>query len=177
MLDSFTYNVIDGVTTYADPNTDKFIRDTFDSFVSKIKPKFPNSLKRIDSFIFCDPSYIEFVAGKGTMAYYINDSVILPCTVKEDDKLFFVETLYHEFMHFIYELLPENIQVIWYDYFDTWIENEVTLTREYDKLDPEELFADVGSFIYGPEHNDFIKEPSQIVVDVWKNLIESGFSQ
>lgn len=177
MLNSFNYNVEDYVITYSDPNTDEFIIKSFKEFIHKMKKIFPNSLRRIDSFIFCDPSYINFVAGKGTMAYYIQDTVFMPSFINDEDKLFFVETLYHEFMHFIYELLPETEHILWYDYFDQWKDNNIKLTREYDKLDPEELFADVGSYIYGPEKNDFIKKPSDIVIDTFKDIIERGFNR
>lgn len=101
----------------------------------------------------------------------------MPSTIKDEDRLFFVETLYHEFMHFIYELLPETEHILWYDYFDQWKENSIKLTREYDKLDPEELFADVGSYIYGSEKNDFIKKPADMVIDTFKDIIERGFNR
>ena len=90
-LDKFNYEIKDFVPIYSDPNTDSFVLNEFYKFVDIMKKEFPSSLRRIDSFIFCNPEYIEFVAGEGTMAYFISESVFMPCYVKEEDRNFFIE--------------------------------------------------------------------------------------
>lgn len=174
LLNQFDYKIKDFVPVYSDPSTDEFVLKVFDKFVDDMKTYFPASLRRIDSFIFCDPAYIEYVAGEGTMAYFTSESVFLPCYVEEKDKNFFTETLVHEFGHFIFDLLPETEQILWYDLYDTWKENNIKMTRDEGKNDVEELFADVFSIIHSPVH-DFIQQPSTIIVDSFIDIIEQGF--
>lgn len=174
-LEDYDYAIKDFIPIYTNPNTDTFVTNEFNKFVEIMKKEFPSSLRRIDCFIFCDPEYIEFVAGEGTMAYFTSESVFMPCYVSEENKKFFIETLFHETFHFIFSLLPETLQALWYELYSDWERDSVKMTREKkEDNEVEELFADVGSWVYSPV-NDFIKQPSTIIIDSFKEILELGF--
>lgn len=173
-LDSYNYEIIDFVPIYY-KDASEFVLNETKKFIDNIKEEFPTSLRRLDSFILCSKDYIEFVAGEGTMAYFVSDNVFLPENVEEKDDLFFITALYHEFGHFIYSLLPEECQILWQDYYLEWTKNNIKLTRDKDN-EVEELFADVFSLLFNPNPPDFIHEPSRIIIQVFKEIINRGFT-
>jgi len=173
LLDLKDYNrqEIDKTVIFSDPATDSFVLDTFYEFLSIMQKNFRSELMRLDSFIFCDPEYIEFVAGEGTMAFFTSDNVFMPCYVEEDQRHFFAETIFHEFGHFIFDLLSETDQVLWYDFYNEWLEKGLELTRE-EGNEVEELFADVFSIIFNPHTNDFLHSPSDIIINTFIEIIK-----
>ncbi len=175
-LDTFKYEVIDFVPIYYTDDSDSYVLNEVKKFVKVMKKEYPTSLRRLDSLILCDTEYIEFVAGEGTMAFFVGDNVFMPNKVSDDDKLFFTTTLYHEFGHFIYDLLPEHCQVLWTDYYKEWITKGIKLTRE-EGNDVEELFADVFSLQHNEKKPDYISEPSTQIVDTYKDVLERGFTK
>ncbi|MGD9678155.1 MAG: hypothetical protein AB7V16_07300 [Vulcanibacillus sp.] len=174
-LDTYKYEVIDFVPIYY-KDAESFVLKEVKSFIHKIKKEFPSSLRRLDSIILCDKDYIEYVAGEGTMAYFISDNVFMPSSVDKDNELFFVTTIYHEFGHFVYSLLPEECQILWQDYFIEWVNNGVKLTRD-ENNDVEEVFADVFSLVYNQKNPDYIHEPSKIITNTFKEILNRGFNK
>lgn len=175
-LDTYNYEKIGSLPIYYN-NPPKELLNEINEFILRMENEFPTSIRRLDSIILCSKDYIEFVAGKGTMAYFVSDTVFIPDDIKEDDYLFFITTLYHEFGHFIFSLLPEECYIIWYDYFDEWKQNKLKLTRDKEQdVDAEELFADVFSLIFNPNIPDYLHEPSQIIMNTFIDILNRGFT-
>jgi hypothetical protein len=176
VIDSFTYDDSKQTPIYYDTNTDKFILNTVHEFLEIVSKAFPVSLRRLDSIILCDSEYIDFVAGEGTMAFFINDNIFMPKTVKEEDKNFFIETIYHEFGHYMFSGLYEADQILWYDLYEEWVKKDIQLTREEGKNEVEELFADAFSIKYSPV-NDFIEKPSEIVIESFTDILNHSYTK
>ena len=175
MLNTFDFMDINGTKIYFEDNTDPFIKENFITFITNISELFPNELSKLGNWIICNPKYIEFSAGKGTFAFYMRDNVFVRSKVEEEDKKFYIETLYHEFFHFLFELLPEYVQIAWYDMYEIWKYKNVKMTRDEGKNSVEELFADVGSLLCTPIH-DFIQEPNPIIRDYVKIILKDNFN-
>jgi hypothetical protein len=175
-IKEFKNEIIQGVSVYYKENSiDNELLEIYKHFIVDMNTVFPKSLKRIDSILFVPQSYIDFTAGEGTTAFFLEDEIFMPEQIVEKDKKFFVETLYHEFGHFIFALLTETNQILWYKYYDEWsVSSNIKLTREYGKNEVEELFADAFSRIYSPLH-DFIQEPSTVIIDTVKNILQDDF--
>lgn len=174
LLKTFKYTTMCNCQIYYDPTTEEFTLKNFITFIKIIHKYFPKQLMRLDTFILCDPEYIEFSAGDKTMAFYLDDTVFIPCTVKNEDKEFYVETLYHEFAHHLFTLMKETSQLLWYDLYNTWVEKKLKFTRDDGNNEVEELFADVFSLLISPVH-DFIQDCSKTIKDYFKIIIEKEF--
>jgi hypothetical protein len=141
-----------------------------------MKKEYPTSLRRLDSIILCSKDYIEFVAGEGTMAYFVASNIFMPSSVPKEDELFFTTTIFHELGHFVYDLLPIECQILWQDYYIEWCKNNVKLTRD-ENNSVEELFADVFSLQYNPKQPDYIHEPSKLITNIFYEIIDRGFKK
>jgi hypothetical protein len=176
-LDDYKYEVIDFVPIYyKKEDVDSFVLKEIKKFIHIMKKEFPTSLRRLDSVILCSKDYIEFVAGEGTMAYYIESTIFMPANVEKEDELFFVTTLYHEWFHMVYSLLPEECQILWQDYYIEWCKKGLRLTRD-ENNEVEELFADVGSIVYNTKNPDYIHEPSKIIINTFNEILKRGFKR
>lgn len=175
-IKNFKNEIINGISVYyKEESIDPELYAIYRQFIVDMNTVFPISLKRIDSILFVPQSYIDFSAGEGTTAYFLEDEIFMPEQIKEEDKTFFVETLYHEFGHFIFALLPEASQILWYRFYQEWSTSEfIKLTRDEGKNEVEELFADGFSILYSPLH-DYLQRPSEIILDTVKNLIKDNF--
>lgn len=175
IMNEYKNEVTNGVHFYyREDYVDKELLQIYMKFIEDVNTIFPKTLKRLDSILLVPQSYIDFTAGKGTAQFFLSDSIFAPEQIKEEDKKFFLETLYHETGHFIFDLLSETSQILWYDYYNNWIKKGIKLTREEGKNEVEECFADVFSRVYSPVH-DFIQEPNPIVVELFKNILEKEF--
>ena len=173
-LDSYEYEVVDLVPIYY-KKVQPFVLNEVKNFIHKMKEEFPVTLRRLDSIILCHKEYIEYVAGEGTMAYFISDTVFMPSNVESKDESFFTTTIYHELGHFIFSLLPEECQILWHDYYVEWLNSKLMLTRD-ENNESEELFADVFSLVYNIKNPDYIHEPSKIIVNTFKEVLNRGFT-
>jgi hypothetical protein len=171
----YEHEITNGISLYyKNESIDLELLGIYKQFITDMNNVFPKSLKRIDSILFVPQEYIDMSAGEGTTAYFMEDEIFMPEKIKDEDKKFFVETIYHEFGHFIFALLSESSQILWYDYYSTWLTQNIKMTRDEGKNEVEELFADGFSRIYSPLH-DFIQEPSIVIIDTVKNILEEEF--
>jgi len=169
-------DIIFGTTVYYEEDTDPFIRKNFVIFLEKIHELFPEELSHFDAFIIVDPKYIEFSAGENTQAFFMKNFIFLKSQVKEEDKVFYCLTLFHEWGHRIFESLPEKVQIDYYNVYDKWIYNNIKMTREpKEKNSVEELFADCISLLIFPS-DDFLKQPDPIIINYIKIILENYFS-
>lgn len=181
-IDKMQYKDIDGVQVYYDANTQPYAMEEFEKFVKNVNKVFPNTLLRLDSFILVDPDYISFVAGEGTLAYFLDDTIFFGSSVKNiekcgDDREFYSRILYHEFGHFIFDLLSESSQIFWFDKYSEWKDKQVKMSRDEMKYDPEdELWADSFSFLFEDTKEGFIHKPSEIIIDTVKFLLNKEFN-
>jgi hypothetical protein len=175
IMNSYTNDVINGVHVYYRKEfIDQDLYDLYIGFIEDINTIFPKSLKRLDSLLFVPQSYIDFTAGEGTAQFFLSDSVFAPERIKKEDKEFFLETLYHEFGHFIFALMSECSQILWYNTYNEWTEKGIKLTRDEGKNEVEECFADTFSRIYSPVH-DYIQQPNEIVLETARFILEEEF--
>jgi len=156
-------------------DTDDFVLDSVHKYVSHIVDLFPEQLARLDCFILCSPEYISFSGGKNTFAYYLEDSVFLKNSISEEDKKFYIETLYHEFGHFLFELMKERNQIRWYNLYDLWESKGVTMSRDEGKNDPEELFADAFSILMTNVHDYLNPNLNPIILQYCKIFLKDEF--
>lgn len=186
-LDKMEYEELNGVQVYYDKDIDRNVAEPFKDFVNDIYNTFPNTLLRLDSFLLLDPEYIELVAGEGTKAYYLEDSIFFAKEIKDKDRegeeLFTVQSYYHEFAHFIYAQLSETYINYWIDNYEDWTEKEIKMTRDKDRnvqLDCfcEELFCDTFAcmFIDTPNTEEYIHNPSQIITDTVDFILRQEFN-
>jgi hypothetical protein len=71
-------------------------------------------------------------------------------------------------------MLPEKTQIMYFDLYYTWENNNVLLTRDPDKAEVEENFADSLSLLF-TEPTDLIHMPSKLVMDTVKNILKQEF--
>ncbi len=199
-LDNMDYENINGVQVYIDKNTKKENLDSFLLFLENIGKEFPNVLLRLDSFLLLDSEYIELVGGEGTKAYFLEDSIFYSNSFeqktktvddkntdkefkKKEDKMFTIQSYYHEFGHFIFSLLSETYVNYWKDCYAEWEEKKVKMTRSEDRnsqLDVfcEELFCDSFAclFVDCPDEDYYIHNPSEVIIDSIKFILREEFN-
>ena len=179
-LDKMEYEEMFGCHVYFEKGTQKYIKSSFKDFIEHIAKDFPNILLRFDSFILTSPNYIELCAGDGTYAFYMDDTIFFSNKYDKDEKEFSNTVFYHEFGHFIYELIAETYQQYFTDCYIEWTENGTKLSRDlsdYSNLEgADELFADSFSCLYyEPSDEGFIHKPSEIILDTVRFILEQEY--
>lgn len=174
-INSYKKVIVDNNSVYYKEDSNKFLVDEVIKFVTKISSYFPKQISRLDSFIMCSPEYISFSGGESTFAYYIQDSVFLKNNIEEKDYAFYIETLYHEFGHFLFELITEKNQVLWYDLFTLWEAKKFKMSRENDNNEPEELFADAFSLLMTDTHDYLNPNLNPIILQYCKIILKKEF--
>jgi len=171
-LSSFAYDVYKNTLIYFLENTDKFILEQVAKFIDIINEKFLPYLSQLDKIVICDPEYLDYVAGGSCFAYYIDGDVFIPSEVEDKYKDFFIETIYHEFGHFVYYLIPAYMQIEWTKEYSKWLEKDYKFTREPDEeMDLYELFADCFAICYSPLQES-LKSPEKEVIEFFKKLMK-----
>lgn len=174
-LNSYYKVTVDNTSVYYKDDSNKVLVEEVIKFVTKISNYFPKQLARLDSFILCSPEYISFSGGENTFAYYIQDSVFLKNTIEKKDYSFYIETLYHEFGHFLFELITEKNQVLWYDLYTLWESKKITMSREKENNEPEELFADAFSILMTNIHDYLNPNLNPIILQYCKIILKNEF--
>lgn len=172
------------IQIYVEPNADTFIVQTISNLAEKMVESFPLHMSRLDSFFIVNKDYINFACGvddDSVMAFYLEDHIFFPSHIDPNDKDFFLFSVWHEAGHFIFELMSEASQELWYSQYQKWEEKGVKLSRiGNNDNEVEECFADAFSYIYGPLKTvveDFVQPPSQIVMNTVRSLIEEEFNK
>ena len=170
------------IQIYIEPNSDPFIVSTVTNLAEKMAKEFPLQANRLDSFFIVSKDYINYSCGVDddtVMAFYLDDHIYFPSHIDPDDKNFFIFSIWHEFGHFIFELMSESSQELWYTEYQQWEEKGVKLSRiGNNDNEVEECFADAFSYIYGPLKGiveDFVQPPSKIVLNTVRTLIFEEF--
>ena len=179
-LDKMEYEEMFGCHVYFEKGTQQIIKRGFKDFIENIHKDFPNILLRFDSFILVSPSYIELCAGEGTYAFYMDDTIFFSNKYDSDEQKFSNTVFYHEFGHFIYELISETYQQYFTDCYIEWNDKGTKLSRdlsEYSNLEgADELFADSFSCLYyEPSDEGFIHKPSEIILDTVRFILEQEY--
>lgn len=179
-LDKMEYEEMFGCHVYFEKGTQQTIKSGFKDFIENIHKDFPNILLRFDSFILVSPNYIELCAGEGTYAFYMDDTIFFSNKYDKDEKDFSNTVFYHEFGHFIYELIAETYQQYFTDCYIEWNENGTKMSRDlsdYSNLEgADELFADSFSCLYHePSDEGFIHKPSEIILDIVRFILEQEY--
>jgi hypothetical protein len=171
-LKEFNYDVYGNVLVYFLDNTDTFILKETMKFIDTMNKNFLPYLSELNKIIICDPEYLNYSAGDKCFAYYLEDDVFIPSYIEQDEKNFFVETIYHEFGHFVYYLLPNHLQCEWVKEYTKWDNKGLNFTRSSDEdMDLYELFADCFAVCYSSLH-DSLSSPDKEVLDKFKEIIK-----
>lgn len=193
-LEKLKKTSIMGSTVYYDKNTDKFVLENFTEFLQNVKHDFPDLLKRFDRFLILDNEYLKFLAcdeeeqGE-TQAFFTDDSIFLKCHCDdlkdESEKFFYKEVLYHEFGHFIFEQLPQYLQLYWQEQYSEWRKKGLKMPRDEERnsqLDVycEECFADNCAIFYlGDEMSDedYIHTCNEMIQDTFSFIVKKAFEK
>ena len=197
-LDKQEYKNLFGVQCYFDPNTQSFVVDTINSFMQNIHSAFPNTLLKLDTVLIVDKDYLQFLAGDdSTQAFFTDNCLFLASSCDDTDdpeeKIFFETVLYHEFGHFIFSLLSETSQIMWFNLYKDWQSKDVKMTRDKDKNSQlyneegqetgeniEELFADTFAMKFVGEktnNNFYIHKPSSLITDSLDFILRNEFTK
>lgn len=191
-LDKLKHTCIMGCDVYYDKNTDKFVLDSFLEFLQNVKRDFPNIISKFDRFLIVDNDYLQFLADdggedSGTMAFFTDDAIFLKAHCDdlndESERFFYKEVLYHEFGHYIFEQLPEYLQLYWQENYLEWKKKDLKMCRDKDRnsqLDVymNELHSDCFACHYLGDKmtdEDYIHLPSQIIVDTFEFILKKAF--
>lgn len=183
-----------GCDVYYDKSTDKFVLDSFLEFLQNVKKDFPTVISKFDRFLLVDNDYLQFLADDGgedshTEAFFTDNAIFLKAHCEdlknESEKFFYKEVLYHEFGHFIFEQLPEHLQLYWQESYSEWKKKGLKMCRDEDKnsqLDVymNECFADNFSCYYLGDKmtdEDYIHLPSQLITDTFEFIIRKAFME
>lgn len=181
-----------GSEVYFDKKTDDFVLSSFLEFLQNVKKDFPEILKKFDRFLIVDNDYLQFLADdggedSGTEAFFTDDSIFLKCHCDnlkdEDEKFFYKEVLYHEFGHYVFECMPEYLQIYWQENYKNWKEKGLKMCRDEKRnsqLDVymNELFADNFACYYLSDKmtdDDYIHNPSPIITDIFNFILRKAF--
>lgn len=173
-LDKMNYEKVCNCQVYYQNSIQPFMLQIFKKFLTKINNFFPNILLRFDTFVLIDPSFIEIRAGEGTVAYFTDSCAFFPESCKEGEQNFIYQVFFHEFGHYLFSLISEELVYYWYDNYEEWLANGTKLSRDEGYNEVEELFADAFSCIFA-DSDDFIHKPSDIIIDTVKFIINSDF--
>ena len=191
-LDKLKHTCIMGCDVYYDKNTDKFVLDSFLEFLQNVKRDFPNIISKFDRFLIVDNDYLQFLADdggedSGTMAFFTDDAIFLKAHCDdlndESERFFYKEVLYHEFGHYIFEQLPEYLQLYWQENYLEWKKKDLKMCRDKDRnsqLDVymNELHSDCFACHYLGDKmtdDDYIHMPSQIIMDTFEFILKKAF--
>ena len=123
-----------------------------------------------------------------TQAFFVDDAIFLKChcDVKDESEKFFYKTvLYHEFGHYVFEQLPEYLQLYWQENYVDWKKKGLKMCRDEDKnsqLDVymNELHSDCFACHYlGKDmtDEDYIHLPNQQIMDTFEFLMKKAFGK
>jgi hypothetical protein len=191
-LEKMKKTCIMGSDVYYDKNTDKFVLNSFLEFLQNIKRDFPTLLMKFDRFLIVDNDYLRFLADdggedSGTQAFFTDNSIFLKCHCDdlkdENERFFYKEVLYHEFGHYIFENLPEYLQLYWQQNYSEWKNKDIKMCRDKDRnsqLDVymNELFADCFACFYlgnKMTDDDYIHMPSSLITDTFEFILNNAF--
>lgn len=193
-LDELQKTVVMGSEVYFDKKTDDFVLNSFLEFLQNVKRDFPNILKKFDRFLIVDNDYLRFLADdggedSGTEAFFTDNAIFLKChcdDLKDDNERFFYkEVLYHEFGHYVFECLPEYLQLYWQENYVEWKNKGLKMCRDEDKnsqLDVymNELHSDCFACHYLGDKmtdDDYIHMPSSIIMDTFEFILRKAFGE
>ena len=191
-LEKMRKTCVMGSDVYYDKKTDKFVLESFLEFLQNVKRDFPDLMKKFDRFLIVDNDYLQFLADdggedSGTEAFFTDDSIFLKCrceNLKDESERFFYKTvLYHEFGHYIFEQLPEFLQLYWQQEYLNWKKNGLKMCRDEDKnsqLDVymNECFADNFACHYLSSQmndEDYIHNPNPQITDSFEFVLRKAF--
>ena len=93
--------------------------------------------------------------------------------------------LYHEFGHYVFECMPEYLQIYWQENYKNWKEKGLKMCRD-EKLNSQldvymnELFADNFACYYLSDKmtdDDYIHNPSPIITDIFNFILRKAFAE
>ena len=192
-LDKLKHTCIMGCDVYYDPKADKFVLDSFLEFLQNVKRDFPNIISKFDRFLILDNDYVHYMADdgleddSGTQAFFTDDSIFLKAHCEdlndESERFFYKEVLYHEFGHFMFEQLPEYLQLYWQQEYQEWKKKGLKMCRDEDRnsqLDMymNELHSDCFACHYLGDKmtdEDYIHMPNEQIMDTFEFVLKKGF--
>lgn len=191
-LDELKKTCIMGSDVYFDKNTDDFVLNSFLEFLQNIKRDFPNLLSKFDRFLILDNDYLRFLADdggedSGTQAFFTDNTIFLKSHCEdlkdERERFFYKVVLYHEFGHYVFENLPEYLQLYWQQNYVEWKKNGLKMCRDEDKnsqLDVymNELHSDCFACHYLGDKmtdDDYIHLPNEQIMDTFEFILRKAF--
>lgn len=193
-LENMKKTVVMGSDVYFDKKTDDFVLSSFLEFLQNVKRDFPSLLNRFDRFLIVDNDYLKFLAddeeGQGeTQAFFTDNAIFLKCHCDnlddESERFFYKEVLYHEFGHYVFENLPEYLQLYWQENYNEWKNKDLKMCRDKDRntqLDVymNELHSDCFACHYLGDKmtdEDYIHMPSPLIMDVFEFMLKKAFGE
>jgi hypothetical protein len=193
-LENMNKTVVMGSDVYFDKKTDDFVLSSFLEFLQNVKRDFPSLLNRFDRFLIVDNDYLKFLAddeeGEGeTQAFFTDNAIFLKCHCDdlkdESERFFYKEVLYHEFGHYVFENLPEYLQLYWQENYLEWKNKDLKMCRDKDRntqLDVymNELHSDCFACHYLGDKmtdEDYIHMPSPVIMDCFEFMLKKAFGE
>lgn len=191
-LDKMKHTSIMGCDVYFEKDTQDFVLNSFLEFLQNVKKDFPQILKKFDRFLIVNNDYLKFLADdgepdSGTEAFYTDDAIFLKSKCEklndESEKFFYREVLHHEFGHYIWQCLPQYLQIYWEENYSNWKAKKLKMCRDEDRnsqLDVymQELFSDCMACYYlgnDMSDEDYIHLPNEQIMDTFDFILKKAF--